>query len=65
MRGNGFGIESYGGDIFEYLEAGHGYKTIPKDFGISVYTAKYIRDIYRRGHFSCFDGVDTHKVRRQ
>ena len=58
MRENGFDIELRR-SILKYLEAGHGYKKIAKDFGISVYTAKYIRDIYRRGDFSYFDGVDT------
>ena len=33
------------------------------DFSISVYTAKYIRDIYRRGDFSYFDGVDSYTKR--
>ena len=58
MRENGFDIELRR-SILNYLEAGHGYKKIAKDFGINVYTAKYIRDIYRRGDFSYFDGVDT------
>ena len=49
--------------ILKYLEAGHGYKKIATDFGISVYTAKYIRDIYRRGDLYYFDGVDSHTKR--
>ena len=62
MRSNGFDIELRK-SILEYLEAGHGYKTIAKDFGISVYSAKYIRDIYRRGDLAYFDGVDSHTKR--
>ena len=57
MRSDGFDIELRR-SILEYLEAGHGYKKIAADFGISVYSAKYIRDIYRRGNLSYFDGVD-------
>ena len=57
MRSDGFDIELRR-SILEYLEAGHGYKKIANDFGISVYSAKYIRDIYRRGNLSYFDGVD-------
>ena len=57
MRSDGFDIELRR-SILEYLEAGHGYKKIATDFGISVYSAKYIRDIYRRGNLSYFDGVD-------
>ena len=49
--------------ILKYIEAGHGYKKIATDFGISVYTAKYIRDIYRRGDLYYFDGVDSHTKR--
>ena len=58
MRENGFDIELRR-SILKYLEAGHSYKTIAKDFGISVYSEKYIRDIYRRGDLSYFDGVET------
>ena len=47
-------------NILKYLEVGHGYTAIAKDFGISVYSAKYIRDICRRGNLSYFDGVDSH-----
>ena len=57
MRNNGLDIELRK-SILKYLEAGHGYKKIATDFGISVYTAKYIRDIYRRGDLSYFGGVD-------
>ena len=57
MRKNGLDIELRK-SILKYLEAGHGYKKIATDFGISVYTAKYIRDIYRRGDLSYFDGID-------
>ena len=62
MRENGLDIELRR-SILKYLEAGHGYKKIATDFGISVYTAKYIRDIYRRGDLSYFDGVDSHTKR--
>ena len=62
MRSNGFDIELRK-SILEYLEAGYGYKAIAKDFGISVYSAKYIRDIYRRGDLAYFDGVDSHTKR--
>ena len=58
MRENGFDIELRR-SILEYLKAGHGYKKIAKDFGISVYSAKYIRDIYRRGDLAYFDGEET------
>lgn len=44
--------------ILKYLEAGHGYKTIARDLGISVYSAKHIRDLYRRGNLDYFNGVD-------
>ena len=47
MKENGLDIELRK-RILQYLEAGHGYNKIATDFGISVYTAKYIRDIYRR-----------------
>lgn len=62
MRSDGFDIELRR-SILEYLEAGHGYKKIATDFGISVYSAKYIRDIYRRGDLAYFDGVDSHTKR--
>ena len=62
MRKDGFDIELRK-SILEYLEAGYGYKTIATDFRISVYTAKYIRDIYRRGDLSYFDGVDSYTKR--
>ena len=42
--------------ILEYLEAGHSYKKIATDFGIKKSAAKYVRDIYRRGDLSYFDG---------
>ena len=58
MRSDGFDIELRR-SILEYLKAGHGYKKIAKDFGISVYSAKYIRDIYRRGDLAYFDGEET------
>lgn len=60
MKENGLDIELRK-RILQYLEAGHGYKKIATDFGISVYTAKYIRDIYRRGDLSYFGGVKTVK----
>ena len=59
MRKNGLDIELRK-SILKCLEDGIGYKTIAKDFGISVYTAKYIRDIYRRGDLSYFDGKKSH-----
>ena len=58
MRTGGLDIELRK-SILKYLEAGHGYKKIATDFGISVYTAKYIRDIYRRGDLAYFDGEET------
>ena len=62
MRKNSFDIELRK-SILKYLEAGHGYKKIAKDFNINVYTAKYIRDIYRRGDLSYFEGNDTFKYK--
>ena len=44
--------------ILKYLEAGHRYKMIARDFGISVYSAKHIRDLYQRGNLDYFNGVD-------
>lgn len=58
MRSNNFDLELRQ-RILKYLEAGHGYKKIATDFGISVYTAKSIRDIYRRGNLSYFEGIDN------
>ena len=49
--------------ILNYFVEGHGYKKIATDFAISVYTAKYLRDIYRRGDLSYFDGVEHHQWR--
>ena len=43
MRSDGFDIELRR-SILEYLEAGHGYKKITNDFGISVYK----REIHSR-----------------
>ena len=59
MKENGLDIELRR-SILKYLEAGHGYKKIATDFRINVYTAKYIRDIYRRGDLSYFDGEDSY-----
>ena len=55
MRKNGLDIELRK-SILKSLEEGIGYKMIAASFGIKVSTAKYIRDIFRRGNLSYFDG---------
>lgn len=59
MRKNGLNIELRK-SILKCLEEGIGYRTIAASFGINVSTAKSIRDIYRRGELSYFDGKKRH-----
>lgn len=60
MRKNGLDIELRK-SILKCLDEGIGYKAIAASFGIKVSTAKYIRDIYRRGNLSYFDGDERWK----
>lgn len=41
-------------NILRLLEAGYGYRSIAKYFSINLYTAKTIRDIWKRGDLGYF-----------
>ena len=58
MLKNGLGLELRK-RILNCLIAGDGYRKIAATFGIEEATAKYIRDIYRRGKLSYFVGKET------